>query len=40
MTDYQIIEELLVRLLSLLVNVFSESESGEVQEFIDAGNMD
>lgn len=37
MTDYQIIEELLVRLLCLLVNVFSESESGEVQEFIDAG---
>ncbi len=37
MTDYKLIEDLLVRLLSLLVNVFSESEVDEVKGFIDVG---
>lgn len=37
MADYKLIENLLVRLLSLLVCVFSDSEANEVQEFIDAG---
>ncbi len=35
--DYQYIEELLLRLLSLLLGVFSDSENHEVQVFIDAG---
>lgn len=37
MADYQVIENLLARLLSPLVNVFSDSESNKVQEFIDVG---
>lgn len=35
--DYQYTEALLLRLLSLLVGVFSNSEKGEVQNFIEAG---
>lgn len=37
MVDYKFIEKLLLRMLSLLVGVFSKSEADEVQEFIDAG---
>ena len=37
MTDYQAIEDLLVQLLYFQKNVFDESESSEVQEFIDVG---
>lgn len=35
--DYQYIENLLVRLLGLLLEIFTDSEKGEVQDFIDAG---
>ncbi|MBI3560398.1 MAG: MafI family immunity protein [Gammaproteobacteria bacterium] len=35
--DYQHIEELLIRLLNMLVAIFSESELKEVQDFIDVG---
>ncbi len=35
--DYQSIEVLLLRLLSLLLELFTDSERMEVQEFIDAG---
>ena len=35
--DYQYIEELLLRLLSLLLEVFADSEKDEVRDFIDAG---
>lgn len=34
--DYQSIENLLLRLLGLLLGIFTESEKGEVQDFIDA----
>lgn len=36
-TNYQYIEELLLRLLTLLTSVFTNSEKAEVQEFIDVG---
>lgn len=39
MVDYKFIEKLLVRLLSLLVDVFSESEANEVTELIEAGEF-
>jgi hypothetical protein len=35
--DYQCIEVLLLRLLSFLLETFTDSERMEVQEFIDAG---
>lgn len=35
--NYQYVEELLVRLLNLLVTVFAKSELKEVQDFIDVG---
>jgi len=35
--NYQYIEEILLRLLGLLLAVFTESEKSEVQEFIDVG---
>jgi len=37
MVDYKVVENLLLRLLSILVGVFSESEANEVTEFINAG---
>ncbi len=37
MADYKLIENRLLLVLSLLVDVFSESEVNEVQEFIDVG---
>ncbi|MEL6117886.1 MafI family immunity protein [Photobacterium sp. SP02] len=35
--DYQFVENLLLRLLSLLLEIFTDSEKGEVQDFIDVG---
>lgn len=35
--DYQSIENLLMRLLGLLLEVFTDSETMEVQDFIEAG---
>lgn len=35
--DYQSIENMLLRLLGLLFEVFTDSEKSEVQDFIDAG---
>lgn len=35
--DYQSIENLLLRLLGLLLVIFTDSEKGEVQDFICAG---
>lgn len=35
--DYQSIENLLLRLLGLLLEIFTNSERNEVQDFIDAG---
>lgn len=35
--DYQYIEDLLVQLLGLLLEIFTDSEKSEVQDFIDAG---
>ena len=35
--DYQFIENLLLRLLGLLLEIFTDSEKVEVQNFIDAG---
>ncbi len=35
--DYQYIEELLLRLLSNLLGIFTDSEKNEVQDFIDVG---
>lgn len=35
--DYQSIENLLLRLLDLLLEIFTDSEKNEVQDFIDAG---
>lgn len=35
--NYQYIEELLLRLIGLLVSVFTDSEKKEIQEFIAAG---
>ena len=35
--DYLSIKKLLLRLLSLLLEIFTDSEKGEVQDFIDAG---
>ncbi|MEH8019580.1 MafI family immunity protein [Rheinheimera muenzenbergensis] len=35
--DYQSIENLLLRLLDLLLKIFTNSERNEVQDFIDAG---
>ena len=35
--DYQYIEEVLLRLLTSLLGVFSDSEKDEVKGFIDAG---
>jgi len=37
MVDYKVVENLLLRILSILVGVFSESEANEVTEFINAG---
>ena len=37
MVDYKLIEDLLVQLLSLLVDVFSDTEINEVKEFIGVG---
>lgn len=34
---YQYIEELLLRLLGLLLAVFTDSEKSEVQDFVDVG---
>lgn len=35
--DYQYIEDLLLRLLGLSLGIFTNSEKGEVQDFIDVG---
>ena len=35
--DYRYIEELLLRLLGLLLEIFTDSEICEVRDFIDAG---
>ena len=35
--DYQYIEDMLLRLLGLLLETFTDSEKSEVQDFIDAG---
>lgn len=35
--DYHSIENLLLRLHGLLLEIFTDSEKGEVQDFIDAG---
>ena len=35
--DYRNIEDLLLRLLGLLLEIFTDSEKSEVQDFIDAG---
>jgi hypothetical protein len=35
--DYRYTEELLLRLLGLLLGVFTDSEKNEVRDFIDAG---
>lgn len=35
--NYQYIEELLLRLLGLLLAVFTDSEKSEVQDFVDVG---
>lgn len=35
--DYRYIEDLLLRLLALLLEIFTDSEKSEVQNFIDAG---
>ncbi|MVF14713.1 MafI family immunity protein [Ketobacter sp. MCCC 1A13808] len=38
--DYQSIENLLLRLLGLLLEIFTNSERNEVQDFIDAGEYE
>lgn len=35
--DYQFVENLLSRLLGQLLDVFTDSETAEIQDFIDAG---
>ncbi|MGM0562956.1 MAG: MafI family immunity protein [Pseudomonadota bacterium] len=35
--DYQFVENLLSRLLGQLLDVFTDSEKAEIQDFIDAG---